>query len=76
MTIGPAPICVKCKHYHFYGSEKISCDAFPKGIPNKIIMTDFIHTKKWPWQKNDIVFEKRTSSNLAIKKIDLKEGGS
>lgn len=33
------------------------CEAFPKGIPEDIITGLFMHTKKHPEQKNDVVFE-------------------
>jgi len=45
--------CLFCKNQLLANT----CFAFPKGIPEDIIMGDFIHTKVYPKQKNDIVFE-------------------
>lgn len=53
--IGTAPICIDCKHYH-KDAEKITCDAFPKGIPDEILFGDFDHHKPHP-DDNGIRFE-------------------
>ncbi|MBU0462786.1 hypothetical protein KKA39_03250 [Patescibacteria group bacterium] len=34
-----------------------TCGAFPKGIPDEILMGDFIHKEKHPDQENNILFE-------------------
>ena len=36
--------CPKCKHL-FIG--KLSCDAFPNGIPTEILSGNFDHTKEF-----------------------------
>jgi hypothetical protein len=46
--------CLVCINYQF----KFKCLAFPKGIPEEILINKFDHTKKHPDQKNNIVFEK------------------
>lgn len=46
MTIGPAPICVHCKHFHSKG-KGLTCDAFPEGIPFDIIICNVIHKKPY-----------------------------
>jgi hypothetical protein len=46
--------CPICKYHKF----SLTCKAFPKGIPSKILTGEFDHTKKHPDQKNNIVFEK------------------
>lgn len=46
-------ICSRCKHYRFLDD---GCDAFPEGIPDKILLTNE-HDKPLPEQKNDLIFE-------------------
>lgn len=38
------PICSDCQNYH-YGQGTITCDAFPKGIPQKIWIGEIDHRK-------------------------------
>lgn len=46
--------CLECKNY--WGINH--CHAFPDDpIPEKILTGEFDHSKKYPGQKNDIVFE-------------------
>jgi hypothetical protein len=44
---GPAPICLDCKFFHQH-DVKLTCDAFPDGIPEAIINTAFVHTQPYP----------------------------
>lgn len=50
--------CTGCRHLV---SDKEGlvylCEAFPKGIPAEIISGRFIHTKLYPGQKNEVMFE-------------------
>jgi hypothetical protein len=46
MTIGPAPICVDCKHFH-RRTGRLTCDAFPDGIPDEIL--DGLNDHKEPY---------------------------
>ena len=58
--IGPAPICMNCKHLHKGnpGEWGFRCDAFPCGIPDEIFVTgEADHTKPYPGD-NGIKFEK------------------
>ena len=57
MTTYKTPICNECKHFHFLDHAKMSCTAFPDGIPG-IIFSKGDHNKPLKGQKNDIVFEK------------------
>jgi len=41
--IGETPRCLECQHYNWQDSEKMSCKAFPKGIPDAIIMGEYDH---------------------------------
>ena len=46
--------CPKCKH--FISAGRLECKAFGK-IPLEILNNEFIHNKKHPDQKNDIIFK-------------------
>ncbi|MDD5053428.1 MAG: hypothetical protein PHO27_11905 [Sulfuricurvum sp.] len=55
----------ECKHFtgvkqdnEDEATERVICEAFPDGIPDEIAYGDNLHSKKFPSQKNDIVFEK------------------
>ena len=48
-----SPVCFQCKNY----TKEYNCKAFPKGIPNEILIWEFDHTEKYTGQENDIVFE-------------------
>lgn len=43
MTIGDAPICVKCDRYHKNDKSDFKCDAYPDGIPFEIIKGEIDH---------------------------------
>jgi len=43
--IGERPICFDCKHFDEYSTEPFKCKAFPKGIPDAILMSEHNHTK-------------------------------
>lgn len=47
MTIGPAPICLFCKRYReaMKFGDPDTCDAFPQGIPEEILLGGFDHRK-------------------------------
>jgi len=49
------PICIDCKH--FINHSSYTCKAFPKGIPDKILLGKVNHRKPLPRQGNDVVFE-------------------
>lgn len=44
--IGPAPLCVECKHLH-HGLMGWKCDAYPDGIPDEIFWGDVDHHKPY-----------------------------
>ena len=52
MTIGPAPICLRCRHLQQDDDAPIGtparCDAFPHGIPREIYIGGFDHRKEFP----------------------------
>ncbi len=51
-----APLCIDCQFYK--KGTGVTCDAFPSGIPEKIIMAETDHTKPMFGQKNRIVYKK------------------
>jgi len=56
-------ICLGCKHNRYMRG---GCDAFPLGIPQSIL-EDIIekgHSTPFPEQKNKIVFEAGTPSDI------------
>ena len=53
-------ICFKCKHFR---EIKRGCDAFPDGIPDKIL-TSNEHSKPLKVQENQIVFEAKKSEQV------------
>jgi hypothetical protein len=55
MTIGPAPICIECKHYICSKGPDI-CEAFPEGIPDEILKGENKHKKPFPGDRG-ILFE-------------------
>jgi hypothetical protein len=48
MTIGPAPMCMRCRHLDRDNDEALTCDAFPKGIPRAIYMNEHDHRQPYP----------------------------
>lgn len=52
------PLCADCKHYNKFDYEKLSCKAYPKGIPEKIIEGEVDHKKPYKGD-NGIQFEKK-----------------
>lgn len=63
MTIGPSPVCMRCKFFNKDDFYKNSCEAFPDGIPDEILYEGNKHLKPIPGQKNKkIVFKYRKVS--------------
>jgi hypothetical protein len=64
-----APLCVICKHI----GDGLDCKAFPKGIPEKILLGQDKHKKKLKNQKNDVVYEldKEKLKQFGVKESDF-----
>lgn len=45
MVVGPAPLCLKCTHFHDSDEDRFTCAAFPGGIPDEIIYGGHNHNK-------------------------------
>ena len=54
---GPQPVCLECKHLDRNNFDGVTCNAFPEGIPEEILVLGNKHSKPLPEQDNDIVFE-------------------
>ena len=59
--IGERPNCLDCKHYDWL-TTTFTCDAFPQGIPDDIIMGR-PHLAPIKGQGNGIVYEKLEKRN-------------
>jgi len=53
-----SPNCIRCKHYHDDG-EPVTCEAFPKRIPDEIWLYGNKHIEPFPGD-NGIRFEPLT----------------
>lgn len=72
MTIGPAPMCLSCKHFIETEWGNV-CKAFPQGIPREIFFEYYDHRKEFPGD-NGIRFElKYEADQEAIEFIYGKE---
>lgn len=49
-------LCRFCLHLHNLVG-KLTCNAFPEGIPPEIASGRFIHNKPFPGQENDLTFD-------------------
>lgn len=49
--------CMKCQHRNKFFVTEFTCKAFPKGIPDEILMQEVGHKKKHSKQKNSIVYQ-------------------
>lgn len=49
--MGPAPICMMCKRYHWNNQLSNSCDAFPGGIPEAILTNQADHRRPYKGDK-------------------------
>lgn len=48
MIIGPTPLCIKCMRFHEDNGDHFTCDAFPEGIPDEIVLGGFNHNRPFP----------------------------
>lgn len=49
MTIGRAPECLRCAHFdNSPNATKLSCAAFPDGIPERVYMSEVLHHEHLP----------------------------
>jgi len=62
--------CIQCKYLDEEPST-LKCKAFPDGIPEDILSNEFVHSKKYPDQSNDILFEPVEMSGTSITDTQL-----
>ena len=43
--IGPSPMCMECARFRKEDKVNFSCDAYPDGIPEQIVMSEWDHRK-------------------------------
>jgi hypothetical protein len=48
MIMGPTPLCLKCARFHDTNDDTFTCDAFPEGIPDEIVLGGFNHNLPFP----------------------------
>ncbi len=48
MIMGPTPLCLRCARFHEDNDEGFTCSAFPKGIPDEIVLRGFNHSNPFP----------------------------
>ena len=46
MTIGEKPLCWDCKYLNL-ATDRLTCDAFPEGIPEDIIVDGYDHRQPY-----------------------------
>ena len=64
MTIGRAPICLGCQHFDRDRDDKLTCSAFPDGIPAAILNNQ--HDHRTPYRGDGgIVFSPVTPDDEA-----------
>ena len=61
------PQCSKCKHYNVFKYEGVSCDAFPKGIPEDLINHLKVIQKNMVKEKEQTNLKDRHHNMLIVK---------
>jgi hypothetical protein len=54
----PAPLCMRCAHFNEEDLAKLSCRAFPRGIPKAILHSDHDHQAPYKGDRG-ITFRER-----------------
>lgn len=55
--IGNAPICLTCKHFHSSNKNGFTCNAFPDGVPEVIVMALEDHQEEIGGEVDGITYE-------------------
>jgi hypothetical protein len=45
MIMGPTPLCLRCARFHDNNKDTFTCDAFPQGVPDEIVLGGFNHNQ-------------------------------
>ena len=75
MTDVPAPLCMKCKHFQGYETDELNCDAFPRGIPQDIIIGGIEYIKPFIGD-NGILFEPISKQEMEERVRKYKQKGT
>jgi hypothetical protein len=51
------PQCLECYHYIKYDGVNFKCEAYPEGIPEKLLRNEIKHYKIVEVQKGDYTFK-------------------
>ncbi len=66
MIMGPTPLCLKCARFHENSEDIFTCDAFPRRIPDEIVLSGFNHHQAFPGD-NGMRFIPRVKFAVAAK---------
>jgi hypothetical protein len=69
MIMGPTPLCLRCAYFHENNTDTFTCDAFPKRIPDEIVLRGFNHNRPFPGD-NGMRFTPRVKFAVVDKKGD------
>ncbi len=65
-SFGIMNFCRFCRYLH-NTIGKLTCDAFPQGIPKELIAVPIFHNKPMLGQENDIVFKSKFNKKPILK---------
>lgn len=67
MTIASKPLCVVCRHFK-PGQPGLPCDAFPKGVPEDILINTLDHRKPVEGDQG-VQFEVREGQEAKLEEV-------
>lgn len=64
MTTPPMPLCLVCRRFNADNERALTCQAFPQGIPETILLSNVDHRKPVEGD-NDLLFDPVDAQALA-----------